>query len=42
MNTKQALPTGKPRRISVESWMAVIAFTLAALVRAGAFRHLPW
>lgn len=25
-----------------ERWVALLAFTVAALVRAGLFKHLPW
>jgi len=25
-----------------ERWIALLAFTVAALVRAGLFKHLPW
>lgn len=25
-----------------ERWLALLAFTVAALVRAGLFKHLPW
>ena len=33
-----------PRRrgLSLEAWAALIAFAVAALVRAGVFKHLPW
>jgi hypothetical protein len=27
---------------SIEVWAGLLAFTLAALVRAGVFKHLPW
>jgi hypothetical protein len=33
---------GSSRRPSLETWAALIAFALAALVRAGVFKHLPW
>jgi hypothetical protein len=33
---------GSFRRPSLETWAALIAFALAALVRAGVFKHLPW
>lgn len=33
---------GETRRSSLETWAAVIAFAVAALVRAGVFKHLPW
>ena len=32
-----------PRRsFSWETWAALIAFTLAALIRAGFLKHIPW
>ena len=32
-----------PRRsFSWETWTALIAFVLAALFRAGFFKHFPW
>jgi len=43
--SKSGLPFiegGEGRRSALETWAAVIAFTLAALVRAGVFKHLPW
>jgi hypothetical protein len=33
---------GKSKRVSLETWVALLAFTLAALIRVGAFKHLPW
>jgi len=30
------------RSFSWETWTALIAFALAALIRAGALKHLPW
>jgi len=33
---------GKAWRPSLETWATLIAFALAALVRAGVFKHLPW
>jgi len=32
----------KPRRFSLDTWAVLLAFTLAALVRAGVFKHIPW
>ena len=28
--------------MSVDTWAILIAFTLAALVRAGVLKHIPW
>jgi hypothetical protein len=28
--------------MSVDTWAILIAFTLAALVRAGILKHIPW
>lgn len=41
-SAQRAAVAGKPKRISLETWLGLIAFTLAALVRAGVFKHLPW
>lgn len=30
------------RSFSWETWTALIAFTLAALIRAGVLKHIPW
>ncbi|HLK04093.1 MAG TPA: hypothetical protein VKT53_06595 [Candidatus Acidoferrum sp.] len=38
----ELLETPRRRGLSLESWVALIAFTVAALVRAGVFKHLPW
>ena len=27
---------------SLEAWTALLAFVIAALARAGLFKHLPW
>jgi len=32
----------KRRGLSLDGWIALLAFALAALVRAGLFKHLPW
>jgi hypothetical protein len=32
----------KSRRFSMDTWAVLLAFTLAALVRAGVFKHIPW
>jgi len=32
----------KPKRFSLDTWAVLLAFTLAALVRAGVFKHVPW
>lgn len=37
-----ALNTPRRRGLSLEGWAALIAFAVAALVRAGAFKHIPW
>jgi hypothetical protein len=41
-SAQQATVAGKPRRISLETWIGLVALALAALVRAGVFKHLPW
>ena len=32
----------KPKGFSLDTWAVLLAFTLAALVRAGVFKHIPW
>ncbi|HVO58884.1 MAG TPA: hypothetical protein VMT51_14420 [Dongiaceae bacterium] len=27
---------------SIDTWAVLLAFVLAALVRAGVFKHIPW
>jgi hypothetical protein len=39
---RQALATGKKRGFSIDAWAVLLAFVLAALVRAGVFKHIPW
>jgi len=37
-----AVGSSQRRGLSLEAWAALLAFTVAALVRAGLFKHLPW
>jgi len=32
----------KRHRFSIDAWAVLLAFVLAALVRAGVFKHIPW
>ena len=32
----------KARVFSIDAWAVLLAFVLAALVRAGVFKHIPW
>jgi len=32
----------KRRGLSLDGWIALLAFALAALIRAGLFKHFPW
>jgi hypothetical protein len=32
----------KQRKFSIDAWAVLLAFALAALVRAGVFKHIPW
>jgi hypothetical protein len=32
----------KTRGFSIDAWAVLLAFVLAALVRAGVFKHIPW
>jgi len=41
-SAQPAAVASKSKRISLETWIGLVAFTLAALVRAGVFKHLPW
>jgi hypothetical protein len=43
MNTEESeVQVKKPWRLSLDSWAVVIALLAALLVRAGAFKHIPW
>jgi len=33
---------GKTKRLSLDTWAVLLALVLAALVRAGVFKHVPW
>jgi hypothetical protein len=39
---QEAEVVAKPKRFSLDTWAVLLAFVLAALVRAGAFKHIPW
>jgi len=42
-NTNQEAVAGSKRRgLSLDGWAVLLAFALAALVRAGVFKHIPW
>ena len=32
----------KPRRFSLDTWAVLLALVLAALVRVGVIKHVPW
>ena len=38
----EAQQAAAPKRFSLDTWAVLLAFTLAALVRAGVFKHIPW
>lgn len=42
MSQQAGSAAGKQRSFSIETWAVLLAFVLAALVRAGVFKHLPW
>jgi hypothetical protein len=42
MSQQAEAPGVKQHRFSIDSWAVLLAFVLAALVRAGVFKHLPW
>jgi hypothetical protein len=39
---RKALAPVKQRGFSIDAWAVLLAFVLAALVRAGVFKHIPW
>ena len=42
-NTNQEVVVPPKRRgLSLDGWAVLLAFALAALVRAGVFKHVPW
>jgi len=38
----EVVGTGRRRGLSLDGWAVLLAFALAALVRAGLFKHVPW
>lgn len=32
----------KKHSFSIDAWAVLLAFVLAALVRVGVFKHIPW
>lgn len=42
MSQQQAATVIKSRGLSIDTWAVLLAFALAALVRAGVFKHIPW
>jgi hypothetical protein len=42
MSEAQQAAATTPKRFSLDTWAVLLAFTLAALVRAGVFKHIPW
>jgi hypothetical protein len=43
MSTEESeVPVKKAWRLSLDSWAVVVALLAALLVRAGAFKHIPW
>ena len=39
---EEVLSTQRKRGLSLDAWAVLLAFALAALVRAGIFKHVPW
>ncbi len=35
-------PKSSGLRLSIDVWAVIIAFLLAAFVRAGVLKHIPW
>ena len=42
MSEVQPAVAAKTKRFSLDTWAVLLAFTLAALVRTGMFKHIPW
>jgi len=44
MNQQGSMKEGMIPRVSFswETWTALVAFALAALIRAGVLKHIPW
>jgi hypothetical protein len=38
----EAAVAEKPKRLSLDTWAVLLALALAALVRAGVVKHVPW
>ena len=39
---ENAVKTGKPWKLSLDSWAVLVALLAALLVRTGVFKHIPW
>jgi hypothetical protein len=39
---EQTVVAPAKRGLSIDAWAVLLAFVLAALVRAGVFKHIPW
>ena len=39
---EQTVAAPAKRGLSIDAWAVLLAFALAALVRAGVFKHIPW
>jgi hypothetical protein len=39
---QQTAAPARQRGFSIDTWAVLLAFVLAALVRAGVFKHIPW
>jgi hypothetical protein len=40
--TQESMVSSKWRKFSVDTWAVLLALLLAALVRGGLFKHVPW
>jgi hypothetical protein len=40
--TQEVVAPSKWRGFSVDTWAVLLALLLAALVRGGIFKHVPW
>lgn len=42
MSQKDSIPTSLRFHFSLDTWSVLAAFALAALVRLGILKHIPW
>jgi len=42
MSESKEVVVAEKRGLSLDTWAVLLALALAALVRAGVFKHIPW